>query len=84
MAITDIINDVGDRIPQWTDSALSSISQMGLEANDLSARLVSIILILAILWGVLHFSSGLKKPIIWIIKILGVVLIASILFATFV
>jgi len=84
MEIKEIINNIGDKIPEWTDKILLQISDLGLEANNLSTRLVSIILILVIGWIVLHFAGGLKKPIVWIIKILGVVLIASILFSTFI
>lgn len=84
MGIKEIIKTIGDKIPEWTNLVLTKIEESGLTANNISARLISILIILGIVWIVLHLVSGIKKPLTWVIKIAAIVLIVSIIISTFI
>jgi len=82
--IKSIIDQVGDTIPEITDRIMAKISESGFVAGNISSRLLTILVILGIAWSILSFSQNLKKPIAWLIKVLAVVLIASIIISTFI
>ncbi len=84
MGIKEVIDEVGDRIPEWTNSLIVKIEESGFVANNLSVRLISILIILGVVWAGLTLLPGIKPAIAWGIKIIGFILIVSIAFATFI
>ena len=84
MNFKEAINSVGDRIPEWTNYAITKIEENGFVAGDLASRIISILIILGLAWAIITFAKGLKPIILWLIKIAVVVLIISIVISTFI
>jgi len=78
------IDWIGDKIPELTEKALGLIQDAGMVTNTWTARLVSIGILALIFYLIIRLGQNLKPLIQWILKIVTVLLIISIIFATFI
>jgi len=78
-SVQDVLVYIGTKVSSLTQNTLSVMNDAGIITSPTTAKLISILLILLVSWLVVHFFSGLKKPIKILIIGFSAILIISIL-----
>ena len=76
--IFDILKPVGEMVSGWTQSVLGLLPSNLLESSN-TARIVSIMIYLGLIWAIARFASSVKKPIKYAIIGLFILLILSVI-----
>ena len=80
MATTDILRTIGNTITDLSQKVLSIIPPE-IISSTITARLFSLLAILGIAYLIIHFVSGMKPIVKYLIIIVSALLVISIIFS---
>ena len=83
MDFNSILDTIGEFVSGLTAKALSYLANSGIIVSLVTAKIISLLLILLITYAILHFAASLKPIMKILIVIVAIILIVSII-ATFV
>ena len=65
-----ILKEVGDKSANISEPIIQKLLNLGLEVSNVSAKLINLIVVVALIWLLIKFSGFMNKPIKWILIIL--------------
>jgi hypothetical protein len=79
-----VVDTIGESVPKFTRKGLEFIQDQGFVTNNVTAKLLSVLIVLGASYLILHFGQSIKPALKWTIKIVAIILIGSIIFASFI
>lgn len=83
MNIQEIFNFIGENVSLLTNKILTTLNDSGIITSLITAKLISLLLILGVTWVILHVFQNIKTPVKVLIYIVSGLLIVSILITFF-
>lgn len=78
MEIKQILNNIGDKISEFTQNAVTYIASFGLNINPTIAKLISLFVLLGLSFILIKF---LEKPIKYALAIISFILAIAVAFS---